>query len=269
MAGGMIVPGEGKGRKVRSAWRVVGAFTAVVLVGLGALNAAGAIARKTERTHRAFPDTVRAVDIRSSGGNVSVVGGEGPETVVDAVVEFGLQRPGHSEEVQGDRLVVRGGSCGVFAGPYCSVDFTIRVPRGIRVAAGSEGGDIAVSDVHGDVDLSSSGGDVELGGATTQKVRVRSSGGDVTARGLVGGSIDAASSGGDVTLLFAAPPSQIVANSSGGSVVIKVPGTADAYRVQASSSGGDVTTRIRTDPESSRVIRASSSGGDVSIRYGD
>ena len=37
--------------------------------------------------------------------------------------------------------------------------------------------------------------------------------------------------------------------------------TTDAYRVLTSSSGGDATTRIRTDPTSSRLIRASSSGG--------
>lgn len=263
------MPANRASLKNRSVWMVMGGVAAVVLVGIGAINATAVITRKTERTHGVFPATVRIVDIRSSGGNVMVMGREGPETVVDAVVEFGLRRPGHLEEIRGDRLVVRGGSCRMFAGFSCSVDFTIRVPSGTRIAAASGGGDIAVSDVRGDIDLLSSGGDVELGGATTDPVRVRAGGGDVTARGLVGGSIDAESGGGDIRLRFAAPPNRVVASSSGGSVAIKIPSTPDAYKVETSPSGGDVTTQIHTDPASSRLIRASSSGGDVSIRYGD
>jgi hypothetical protein len=257
------MPARRAGLDSRSLWIVAGAVACVALVGMGVTNATDAISRKTERTHRVFPATVRTVDIRSLGGNVTVVGREGPETVV----ELGLQRPGHVEEIRGDRLIVRGRPCRALAGSACSVDLTIRVPSGTRIAAASGGGDIAVSDVRGSVDLSSSGGDVELSGAMTDPVRVRSSGGDVRARGLVGGSIEAESGGGDISLRFAAPPNRIVASSSGGSVAIRIPSTPDAYQVQTSSLIGDVTTQIRTDPESSRVIRASSSDGDISIRY--
>src|SRR3954470_21383828 len=97
MVRGMIVPGGEKGSEVRFAWRVMGVFAAVVLLGVGALSAAVAVAHKIERIHRVFPETVQSVDVRSSGGNVRVVAGEGPETVVDLVIQFGLQHPGHSE----------------------------------------------------------------------------------------------------------------------------------------------------------------------------
>jgi Putative adhesin len=263
---------------VRSAWKVVGAFAVLVLLGIGALKAGGAIARKglptrkTERIHRVFPDTVQSVDVSSSAGDVRVIGGEGPGTVVDAVTEFGSQRPAHSEKVQGDQLVIRGGSCRPLVSSQCSVNFSIRIPRSVPVTAASGGGDIAVSDISnvgGDVDLSSSGGDVQLDGASTKKVRMHSSGGDVTARGLVGESVHATSDGGDVSLSFAAGPVHVAADTSGGSVEIEIPRTPDAYRVDASSSGGDVVVQIRTDPGSSHVIRAFSSGGDVSIRYRD
>jgi hypothetical protein len=246
---------------------LVGVLVAVVAVGIGVLNAAAALAHKTERMHRAFPGTVHLVDVSSSGGSIRVVGGEGSETTVDALVDVGLRRPSHREELEGDRLVIRSEDCGILAGALCSVDYTIHVPQGIQVTAASGGGGITVWGVRGNVDLSSSGGEVRLRGATTEEARVHSSGGDVTALGLVGASIDAASDGGDVTLSFAAPPNRVVADSRGGSVVIEVPDTPDAYRVLASSSGGDATTRIRTDPTSSRLIRASSSGGDVSVRY--
>jgi len=252
------------GRPVRSAWRVVGILVAIVAVGVGVLNAAAALARKTERTHGVFPGTVRSVDISSSGGSIHLIGGEGSETTVDALIGLGLGRPSHREELEGDRLVIRSGDCGVLAGSSCSVDYTIHAPQGVHVTAASSGGDITVSGAN--VDLSSSGGDVTLHGVTTE-ARVHSSGSNVTTHGLVGDSVDVESSGGDVTLSFAAPPMQVVADSRGGSVVIEVPDTPDTYRVVTYSSGGDATTRIRTDPTSSRLIHASSSGGDVSVLY--
>jgi hypothetical protein len=239
----------------------------VVVVGFGVLNAAAALGHKTERTHRDFPGTVRSVDVSSSGGSIRLIGAQGSETTVESVIDLGLRRPWHREELEGDRLVIRSEDCGILAGALCSVDYTIHVPQGIQITAASGGGDITVSGVRGKVDLSTSGGEVQLRGAATEEARVHSSEGDITAQGLVGASVDAMSRGGAITLSFAAPPERVVADSRGGSVVIEVPDTPDAYRVLASSSGGDATTRIRTDPTSSRLIRASSSGGDVSVRY--
>ena len=159
------------GRPVRSAWRVVGILVAIVAVGVGVLNAAAALARKTERTHGVFPGTVRSVDISSSGGSIHLIGGEGSETTVDALVDLGLARPSHREELEGDRLVIHSGDCGALAGPFCSVGYTIHVPQGIQVTVTSGGGDITVSGIRGNVDLSSSGGELELRGATTGEAR--------------------------------------------------------------------------------------------------
>src|SRR5437667_4060050 len=148
-------------RLVRSAWRAVGILVAIVLGGFGVLNAAAALGHRTERIHKAFPGTVHSVDVSSSGGEIRVIGGEGSATTVDAVVDRGLRRPSHREELQGDRLIIRSEDCGMLAGPFCSVDYTIHVPPGIQVTAASGGGDITVSGVHGNVDLSSSGGVVK------------------------------------------------------------------------------------------------------------
>jgi hypothetical protein len=261
---------EGTGPAVRSAWRVAGALATVALLALGVLSAVAALSHKTEHRHASFPGgSVRSLDIRSFGGSIRLIGVEGSETTVDAVVDLGLERAVGSQQLQDGRLVIRGDSCQLLGGILCSVDYTIRVPRGVDVTATSGGGDIAVSDVKSSVDLSSSGGDIGIGGATVERLSARSSGGDVRARGLVGATFDADSSGGDVGLSFVAPPERVTGRSSGGSVVIEVPNTADAYRVQTSSSHGDVTTAIRTDPASPRLLRASSSGGSVSIRYGD
>jgi hypothetical protein len=118
----------------------VGVLVAVVAVGLGVLNAAAALAHRTERTHRAFPDTVRYVDVSSSEGSIRVIGGGGSGTSVDALVDLGLARPSHREELEGDRLVIHSGDCGALAGPFCSVGYTIHVPQGIQVTVTSGGG---------------------------------------------------------------------------------------------------------------------------------
>jgi len=254
-----------RSRDTRTTWLVVGGVVALLLA-FGTMAGVGALAHRTERVHRVFPGSVRSVDVRSSGGSVHVVGAAGSEAAVDAVINRGIQRPSNSQTLEGDRLVIRGGSCWPFF-TTCGVDYTIRVPHDAGLTAHSTGGDITVSDVHGTMDLSSSGGRVGLQGVASDRVRVESSGGEVTARGLTGASVDAASSGGGVSLSFAAPPTRVDASSSGGGVLIELPDTPDAYRVEASSSGGGTSIRIRTDPASSRLIRASSSGGDVTIRY--
>src|SRR5437773_1776727 len=84
------------GPLVRSAWRVVGALVAVALLALGVLSAVAALSHRTERRHTTIPaDRVRSVDVRASGGSIRVIGVEGPETTVDAVVDLGLERPAH------------------------------------------------------------------------------------------------------------------------------------------------------------------------------
>src|SRR5438093_7934760 len=168
------------GPPVRSAWRVAGALVAVAFLAFGVLSAVAALSHRTEHRHTTFPaDRVHSIDVRSSGGSIRVIGVEGSETTVDAVVDLGLERPAHSQELQGGRLVIRGESCRLFAGAFCSVDYTMRVPRGVGVMAASSGGDIAVSNVRSSVDLSSSGGDVRVGGATVERLHVRSNGGDI------------------------------------------------------------------------------------------
>jgi len=254
-------------RNARTTWLVMGGLVALVLLAFGTMFGVGAVAHKTERAHTAFPGPVRSVDVGASGGSVHVVGTAGSEATVDAVINRGIQRPSNSERLEGDRLVIRGGSCMPFFTTFCGVDYTIHVPHDLGLTAHSSGGDITVSDLHGTMDLSSSGGRVGLQSVTSDRVRVESNGGEVTASGLTGTSVDASSNGGEVSLSFAGPPTRVDASSSGGGVLIELPDTPDAYRVEASSSGGGTSIRIRTDPASSRLIRASSSGGDVTIRY--
>jgi hypothetical protein len=245
---------ETRGDGGRIGWRVAGTVVAVLMLGIGTANAVGALAHDTWRVHRVIATPVTVVDVATSGGSITAVGTAGSaETegvVVDMTVSRGLETPSHSEDVVGDRAVLRS-HCVPFVGyTFCQVDYVIHVPDGVAVVAHSDGGDVAVSDVHGDVDISSSGGDLSARDVEAQRAVFGTDGGDVTTNGLSATTIEARSSGGDVGLVLGSSPTTVRASSDGGDVEIVLPDTRDAYRVNISSDGGSTEAAVRTDPAS-------------------
>jgi hypothetical protein len=256
-------------RRGRVAWRIGGSLFAVLALAFGTANAVGALAHETRHLHRVISSPVRVLDIRAgTGGSITVLGGSGSDgaVTVDMTVNRGLETPSHTEEVQGDRLVIRSG-CLPIVTTFCQVDYVIRAPEGVTVIAHSDGGDVTVSNVHGDLDLASSGGSVKARNVDAQRVRFQSDGGDVDAQGLSADSIGASADGGNVLLALSSPPTTVNVTSDGGDIDIELPDTPDAYRVNVSSDGGTTSTAIRTDPTSGRLISAEADGGDVIVRY--
>ena len=250
-------------RGVRAAWVLGGSIFSVVAIGFGTVQAVAALAHEEHSKRTVVREPVRVVEIEASG-SVTVTGGTGSTVTIDESISRGLHAPQRSIRVDGDRLVIRG-TCDAFPETFCWDDFTVQVPRSVRVVARGE--DIWVSDVRG-AHLESDGSNVvvESVGGT---MRLRSHGGSVKGSRLRGAIVDADSSGGSVTLSFATSPRDVTANSSGGNVDVVLPDRPVAYRVETSASGGSTDTVIRTDPTSPRLIRAESSGGGISIRYAD
>lgn len=84
-----------------------------------------------------------------------------------------------------------------------SIDMQVRLPRGMRVSAGSVSGDVAVTGAEGDVRVSSVSGDVEALRLRASSVRATSVSGDVLVSidALTGdGSLRFTSVSGDVTV---------------------------------------------------------------------
>jgi len=234
-------------RPSRTAWLVGGSLLSVATIGWGALTAVDLLAHERSHTHVEFAETVTSVDIDNGGGAIRIEGTDDAAIVVDADVSVGLRSGHHSEQVQGDRLVLRA-TCPGFLSTWCGVDYTIRVPRHVAVVARSSDSSVTVTGIDGDLQLHSSDG-------------------SVTATDVQSPTVDASSSDGRVQLTFAAAPTQVRATSSDGSVTVVVPHTPDAYRVDASSADGGTDVRVSTDPTSSRVIDARSSDGHVTVRY--
>jgi DUF4097 and DUF4098 domain-containing protein YvlB len=156
----------------------------------------------------------------------------------------------------------------------------------------TSGGDLEISTVTGDVNVETSGGNIRLKGVTGTVV-TQTSGGDIEGSALSGdvnvetsgGNIDlrdvngktvASTSGGNVRLELTENKG-VEASSSGGDIVIRLPGSAGAS-VHAESNAGSVHCDFPfvgtlddglldgTINGGGGRVRAETSGGDISIR---
>jgi len=72
--------------------------------------------------------------------------------------------------------------------------------------------------------------------------------------------VAADSSGGGVFVGFVAAPDDVRVSSSGGSAVVEVPHDETSYRADVTSSGGSREVGVKTDPESTHIVKIDSSG---------
>jgi hypothetical protein len=271
----------------RTAWRLIGGLLVVVALPYGVYSLVDVSVRRVDHvtaTRSAAPSggtALTALDVRTDG-KVFVTAVDGQDVMISTRIERGLRRPRVSQRVEGDTLILRG-SCPAI-GSFCSVGYTVRVPRGMRVNVSSSGGSVTIDGTSSTVTASSSGGGVTLrrttgtasasssgGGVTIDgtsgPVTATSSGGGVRAVALRSSKVSASSSGGGVRLTFAVAPADVRAASSGGGVRVELPKGDATYAVDASASGGGTSVGVRTDPASSNRIRVRSSGGGVTVAY--
>jgi hypothetical protein len=251
------------------AWIAAGALCAFASLGWGTYNAVSLLAFDRYKFHESFTTAEAAaidrIDVDASAGAVDIIGADADARVmVEGEVVRGLSRPTHSERINGTTLEIKS-DCRA-AGTYCSVNYTIEVPRDVAVHVRASGGGVRSFGIDGAQDIVSSGGGVHVEGARAA-LTLGSSGGAVTATGIESDTVEASSSGGGVRLEFERSPTTVDASSSGGGVTIQVPDNQVSYQVDVGSSGGGARTDIRTDPDSPRRIVAHSSGGGVTVRY--
>jgi hypothetical protein len=229
------------------------AWLLVLGIGLGVLsilsgvgNIVGSIGRDSVTRSETFSG-VRVVDVDVSAEDVQIEAGPDDATRLDRSISWSLGRPTITQQLDGDRLVVRS-SCHWWWGRGCSGRVHLTVPASVQVVARSSGGWVGVTGLSGDLDLESSAAHVDGRMLTSATVRAQSSAGDVDVR-------------------FAAPPSRVSAQSSAGDTVVLVPHDTELYRVTASSSAGSTEVLVRSDPSADRRIDAGSSAGDVTVGY--
>lgn len=255
------------GRTARTAWLIAGAVMLAASLAWGTYEVFGLVAHEEYTVVDRFAATeIAAVEVHNDDGAVSVIGREDlDEIVVTAKVTESLRSPSRAVDRLGDRLVL-GGDCPAFSGQWCSVDYTIEVPRDRAIEVHSSNGRVEVRGIDGDTVVSADNGRVEvtdMGGS----LELSSDNGRVTGEALRSTRVLAHSDNGRVQLEFVVEPVEVVAESDNGRVEVVVPQTDAAYRLDMDSDNGDVNEEVRADPTSDRSITAISDNGSVTVRY--
>jgi hypothetical protein len=124
------------------------------------------------------------------------------------------------------------------------VNFTVRVPRGVKVAAGSGNGDVRVEGMSAEVHASSGNGEVRVS-TSGGPVSASSGNGDVRV-GRATGPVKASSGNGRVFVATTRGP--VNASSGNGDVDITMDAIADlAEDMEFSSGNGTVTVTVPAD----------------------
>jgi Putative adhesin len=260
----------GRAPAVRTAWKVLAGLFAAVMLAWGTSQVVTVLAHQEETFVEEFAaGDVTLVDVHNSAGSVVVRGSDRADDTIRVTtrVDHGLRRTGHSERIEGDRLVLDT-SCPLFLTTFCEVRYTIDVPREIDLSVRGSGGSITVTDVTGDVDLDSDAGGVDVERVGGDRLRMDSDAGSVSAADVRSTDVEATSDAGSVTVRFAGDPRTVRADSDAGGVELVLPPDGGPYRVEADSSAGGVETSVNTSRTSDRRITATSDAGSVTVRYG-
>jgi DUF4097 and DUF4098 domain-containing protein YvlB len=224
-------------------------FALTAVTGLSMMASPGAAAAQvTTNTKEVFTwsgevPAGRWIRIRNMNGPVNVVAATGRSVEITAVARW---RRGSPEIVRFDvqRLAERGGEpsvlvCALWGSSTCSergyqsrgsnrtnendvsIEFTVRVPRGVRVAAATVNGNVKIADAAAEVEASTVNGDVDIA-ASGGPIRGSTTNGNVTARADVLGSGVAGGGGAG------AVPVAVKLETVNGRVALTLPQSVDA-----------------------------------------
>jgi hypothetical protein len=252
-------------RRSRFAWLFGGSVFSVALLTWGTLSVFDLVAHERSHARADIATPVRSVDVHIDKGSISIVGDDTATPSVDATVNRGLRPTHHSEEVVGDRLIVRS-SCASLLNTWCGMDYRLVVPSDVALSVSSGDASVTIANITGAIVVTSADGSVHVDGGRGA-LDLRTSDGNITATKVVSPVAHASTSDGHVSLTFAQSPTDVAVHTSDGGVSIIVPDAPGAYRVETSTSDGAVSTAIRMDPNSGNRITVSTSDGSISIRY--
>ncbi|WP_406095441.1 DUF4097 family beta strand repeat-containing protein [Streptomyces sp. NBC_01013] len=202
---------------------------------------------KNKSTSYDVTGKVSALDVRTPGGDIKIVAGDGSTVRVTEKVSYSGDKPKTEHTTRGGTLVLApGDGCAKDGGAStCKVDYTLEVPKSLAAVLESKGGDVTVSGLAGALEVKSGGGKVTADRITAKRFTVDGNGGAIEAS-------------------FAAAPDTVDIDTRAGNVSVQVP-SAEAYAVKATSNGGSSKVDIKTDPASTRKITLHTDGGNVKL----
>ncbi|MGC9667109.1 DUF4097 family beta strand repeat-containing protein [Planosporangium sp. 12N6] len=271
--------------------RIVAGGAGVLVVGL--LGGCDLMADQEFRDERTVADRVAAITIAGGAGSVTVSASPDGTIHVKRHVRYRDDRPGATDSVRGDTLILNT-SCG----RVCLVDYEVTAPRGVRVNGRNGSGDITLSGIasatlevgsgnvqihgaSGDVVVRTGSGDVDVADVTgdvtgragsgnlrlahvTGAATVETGSGDIDAKDLRGSRTAVHTGSGNTTLVLATAQ-DVDANTGSGDVRLTVPG-GQTYRVSATSSSGDLDVRVPSDASGTHHVKVRTGSGNITVQ---
>ncbi|MBP2367371.1 hypothetical protein [Pseudonocardia parietis] len=217
---------------------VVTAVTGLVLAGCG-----GTGPEQRETSSEPVDGAVSRVEVDSDAGDLRLVAGE-QASVEQDLRWTGDAKPQVEHRLEGDVLRVTV-DCPDDGGERCQAGLVITVPAQASSRAEVAAGGIEISGLTGDQD-------------------VRAAAGGVRGAGLGPGTVSASSNAGGIDLMFAAAAPDVHAESSAGSVDVRVP-VGPVYHVTAETTAGSTAVEVPDQPGADHRITARTTAGEVRV----
>jgi hypothetical protein len=265
----------------------LGGMFALLFSAIAAVQVAGwTIGAVEQSKHQVIPGPIDRLSVDAGAAEIVVLpelGGGGMATI-DSTAKGSFHAPVLRAVKNGGEVRMDGNCPYISFGP-CKARIVIRVPAATELDIHSGSGDLTATGMTGRVKLETGSGDVNADGlrgdadlrtgsgnvnvrAADGATRMRTGSGEINAEDLGAADVLADTSSGDVTLDFRRAPSVVDASTASGDVDVVVP-RPDTYRVDADPGSGDQQVAVKTDPDSTRVVRARTSSGDVTVGYGN
>jgi hypothetical protein len=244
---------------------VIGAVLTLAVLAFGTLSVANLIGRVTDASPLSFGPEVKSVVVHTGSGGVTIHGSSRADISGQRSVEHSWQTPVLDEHVDGDTLTLNG-SCKLSVFAWCSVSYTLDVPRGVRVDVESGAGDVSVANIDADVKAHTGAGQIDLT-QLTGSLDVQTGAGSVSATQLASPTVQARSGAGSIELQFVRPPTKVDGRSGAGSLDIEVPHDATTYSVTGETGHGSRDINVANAPGSDHVMQLESGAGSTDVHY--
>jgi hypothetical protein len=188
---------------------------------------------------------VTALQVEADSGTVEVIESDREGVRVTETLIWTSDKPNATHDSQGGTLVLKFTCPGSWAlNMSCDVSYRVEVPRGVRVKARTDSGEVTLQGLSGEVDASSDSGRIQ-------------------ATGLGGKNVIAKTDSGSIELAFTAVPDRVQASSDSGSSEVRVP--QGPYNITATSDSGQKEIEAAHDPAAQRTINVTSDSGSVAV----
>lgn len=191
-------------------------------------------------------DPVTALEVGTDAGSIRIVGSDRQGVHVTENLSWGGDRRPETRHAVRDGALVLDHTCpGGWGGLlHCDVSYTIEIPRGLRVRAGTDSGQLTLRGLAGAVDASSDSGRIE-------------------ATELTGKNVLAGTDSGAVTVSFTAPPDKVEVRSDSGTATVRVPD--GPYAVSVTTDSGSKRVGVPHQAGAPRTITVTTDSGAAEV----